>query len=111
MAAHERGDRLVRLVIVEILQAAIPSFKAEQWVQGSPPFNGPARAAPHVLLCAEYYTCNDPNVQLRFGKKVWQMSEGELPSQETMLRYLQEVRAKTLAWVAGVQNAYTCAGA
>lgn len=91
----------------DILRDAIPSFTDEQWRQGSPAYNGPCRTATHVLLCAEYYVTNAPDIQLRFGKKLWEMSKDELPSQETMLQYLDEVRNKTHLWVGSLKTDLT----
>ena len=83
----------------DVLEAAIGTFDQEQWQTGSPPFNGPGRAVAHVLQCAEFYTCDDQAIMAKFGKKVWQMSDVELPAQEQMLRYVSDARAKTLAWI------------
>jgi uncharacterized damage-inducible protein DinB len=83
----------------DVLEAAIPSFSPDQWRRGSPPFNGPGRAVVHALQCAEIYTSEDSAVLLNFGKKVWEMSDADVPSQEKLLEYLQVARAKTLAWM------------
>ena len=83
----------------DVLEAAIGSFRPPQWRDGSAPFNGPARAAAHVLQCAEFYTCEDKGIFTNLGKKVWEMADEELPSQEQMGRYLAEVREKTSLWI------------
>jgi hypothetical protein len=89
----------------DILAAAIPTFAPDAWRKGSPPFNGPARAALHVLQCAEFYTNEDGAVFIWLGKKCWELADGELPSQQQMLDYLAEDRAKTLAWIDGIGDA------
>jgi len=86
----------------DVLEAAIGSFGPGQWRSGSPPFNGPGRATVHALQCAEFYTCEDDSVFTGLGKKVWEMSDEQLPTQEQMLQYLAEVRAKTLAWLESI---------
>lgn len=86
----------------DILEAGIGSFDDDQWRSGSAPFNGPGRAAIHALQCGEFYTCDDDSVFANLGKKVWQMSDGELPTQEQMLKYLAEVRARTAAWIESI---------
>jgi uncharacterized damage-inducible protein DinB len=88
-----------------ILQAAIGSFSPEAWRAGSPPFNGPARATAHVLQAAEFYTSGDRAVFVNLGKKVWELPDDALPTQEAMDRYLAEARAKTLAWIDSVGDA------
>ncbi len=82
-----------------ILEDAIGSFSEAAWREGSPSFNGPARAVAHLLQCAEYYTCENRDVFLNLGKKVWQLSDEELPSQSQMLEYLGRVRDMTLQWL------------
>jgi uncharacterized damage-inducible protein DinB len=89
----------------DVLASAIPSFKPEDWRRGSPPYNGPARAVRHVLECAEFYTCRDETIWTRLGKPVWKMTDEELPSQEQMLSYLTEARAKTMAWIDALGDA------
>ncbi len=83
----------------DVLGSAILSFGPEDWCRGSPPYNGPARAVRHVLECAEFYTCRDKAVWTRLGKPVWKITDQETPSQEQMLAYLAETRAKTTAWI------------
>ena len=83
----------------DILEAAIGSFDQEQWRSGSPPFNGPGRAVAHALQCAEYYTGKDGSVWGNLGKSIQDMSDHEVPSQQQMLQYLGDVRAKTLTWI------------
>ena len=74
-----------------VLEAAIPSFRDDQWRQGSAPFNGPARAVAHALQCAGLYTCE--------GKADWSVPYEEVPSQEQALQCLQQARRKTMEWV------------
>ena len=88
-----------------VLHSAIASFTPDAWQAGSPPFNGPARAAAHVLQCAEVYACDDKAVFLNLGKKVWELSPQELPTQEAMLRYLGEAKRKTLSWIDSLGDA------
>jgi uncharacterized damage-inducible protein DinB len=82
-----------------ILEPAIRSFSDSAWRRGKPPFEGPARAASHVLQCAEFYTTEDKAVFVNLGKKIWQMSDEELPSQDQLREYLAHVKKATLAWV------------
>jgi len=89
----------------DVLEAAIRSFGPDQWRCGSSPYNGPGRAAVHVLQCAEFYTCGDSKVQARFGKPVWQMSDGEVPLKEQVLPYLTKARQETLAWIDSIGDA------
>ncbi len=86
----------------DVLEAGIVSFDDGQWRSGSPSFNGPGRAVLHTLQCGEFYTCEDGSVFTNLGKKVWQMSNEELPTQEQAGHYLAEVRAKTLAWIESI---------
>jgi hypothetical protein len=88
-----------------ILEAAIPSFTPEQWRIGRPSFVGPARATAHVLQCADFYTCEDRAVFVNLGKRVWELSDTELPSQERMLQYLPSVRERTLRWIDSIGDA------
>ena len=83
----------------DILQAAIPSFTVDQWQRGSPPFNGPARAVAHTLYCAERYTGATASGSRYLAKPVHEMSDEETPSQEQMLRFLDEARKKTFDWI------------
>ena len=82
-----------------VLQAAIGSFTDEQWRRGSSPFNGPGRAAVHVLQSTEYYTCEDRAVFENFEKPISQMSDEDVPPQERLIGYLDLTRRKTLAWI------------
>ncbi|HAU38371.1 MAG TPA: hypothetical protein DCX07_11750 [Phycisphaerales bacterium] len=89
-----------------VLEAAIPSFREDVWRRGKSPFDGPARATAHALQCGEFYTCRDRAVLENLGKKkIWEMSDDEMPSQESMLRYLSQVRDKTMAWLDGIGDA------
>jgi len=83
----------------DVLEAAIESFTADQWVRGSPPFDGPARAVAHALLCGERYTADDESIHQKFGQPVSQMSNTDLPTQQQLKEYAVEVRRKTLAWI------------
>jgi hypothetical protein len=89
----------------DVLQAAIKSFTPEQWCRGSAPFNGPGRAALHALLAAEYFTTQDRSVMGRFGKRVHEMADAEVPSQEQVLQYVAELRSKTTAWLDAMGDA------
>lgn len=80
-----------------VLEAAIPSFRDDQWREGSAPFNGPARAVAHALQCAESYTGE--------SKAAWGGSDDELPSQEQALQCLQQARSKTMEWVDSIGEA------
>ncbi|KKL88923.1 hypothetical protein LCGC14_1919860 [marine sediment metagenome] len=83
----------------DVLEAAAGSFTPDQWRDGSAPFNGPCRAVVHVLQCAEFYTCEDKGVFTNLGRKVWELPDEELPSQEQMSHYLAEAREKTSLWI------------
>ncbi|MHC4715074.1 MAG: DinB family protein [Planctomycetota bacterium] len=82
-----------------MLEAAVPSFSADQWRREAPSHMGPARLTMHVLQCAEFYTSGDESVWRNFGKRVWEISEAEAPSQERLLEYLADAWSRTLAWL------------
>ena len=88
-----------------VLEGAIPSFTPEQWRSGRPPYVGPARTTAHLLQCGECYTHGDRSVFMNLGKRVSEMTDGDLPSQEKMLEYLSEVRSKTLQWADSIGDA------
>jgi uncharacterized damage-inducible protein DinB len=83
----------------DVLEGAIRSFSPDQWQRGSPPFNGPARAAIHVLQCAEFYTNRDRSVFANFGKPVQKMNDQEVPSQKRVLEHATRARAMTVNWI------------
>ncbi|MFP4105998.1 MAG: hypothetical protein ACLFVU_07900 [Phycisphaerae bacterium] len=84
-----------------VLSGAIPKFTEEQWRSGRSPYDGPARATLHALQAAEFYTCQDSSIfgAGRFGPPVWEMTDADLPTQEQMVGYLHENRAKTDRWI------------
>jgi uncharacterized damage-inducible protein DinB len=59
----------------------------------------------HVLQAAEFYTSEDQGVWCRFGKRVWDMTDEELPTQHEMVTYLAEARGKTAAWISMIGDA------
>ena len=83
----------------DVLEAATGAFRPEQWRRGSPPFDGPGRAAAHALKCAEGYTGKETGFWKQFGKDIWEMADQELPSQEQMLQYLAQARSLTAEWI------------
>jgi hypothetical protein len=82
------------------LGEAMQSLTSEQWSAGSPPYDGPGRAAIHALQAGEFYTCEDPEVWGNFGRKVWEMTDAEIPPVEAVEAYRREVMEKTRQWVA-----------
>jgi uncharacterized damage-inducible protein DinB len=85
----------------DVLEAAMVQFTPAQWAQGGSPYNGPARAVIHALQCAEFYTNKDDSVWGRFGTPVWEMTDDDLPTVETMSEYLTQVRRLTADWIDG----------
>jgi hypothetical protein len=82
----------------DVLAGSIPLFTDEQWRQGRPAFDGPARCTVHALQAAIFYTCGDSSIFSR-GIPIWQATAQQLPSQQDMLTYLAEARAKTAGWI------------
>lgn len=83
----------------DMLAAAIPSFSTQQWCCRVGNDKAPGQLVLHTLACAEFYTCDDLSVHLRFVQPWTQMPDEELPSQEALAAYLAEVRSKTTTWI------------
>jgi hypothetical protein len=83
----------------DVLAASIKTFAPEEWITGGSPFDGPARGVAHALQCAEYYTRPDRKIFANMGKPVWEMGEADLPTQDSMLTYLEQTRGMTMAWI------------
>ncbi len=83
----------------DVLAEAVGTFTPEQWRAGGSPYTGPGRATAHALVCAEFYTCGERSALEHFGKAVWQMTDEDVPDQDTQKAYLAECRGKALSWI------------
>ena len=85
----------------DVLADAVGAFPDETWAAGGSPYFGAGRATAHALVCAEIYTNHYRAAFGRFGQPIWQMADEEVPDQVTQRAYLEECRAKTMAWIDG----------
>ncbi len=83
----------------DVLAGAIGTFPPEQWQQGQSPYDGPGRACLHALQCAEFYTTGDGATWENFGKRVWEMQDAEVPSQQAQADYLTRCAKMTAKWI------------
>jgi hypothetical protein len=83
-------------------------FPAEQWRGGEIDYLIPARLALHVIEAAEFYSGDSPEEfrwGSRFGVNCERTPPEQLPDQEAMLRYLDEVQARVETWLRGLTDA------
>ena len=83
---------------LDLLDGVFGRFPADRWSAGGPPYTGPGRASAHALVCAEFYTCRERAALDHFQPPIWEMTDEQVPDQDTQKAYLAQVRAKTAAW-------------
>lgn len=91
---HDQFERTVAMI-----RFSIREFNARQWRNGITWFQTPARVAYHMVEALDAYFQADEKREefaygARFGISWWDMEEKQLPSQEAMLAYLDEVNIK-----------------
>jgi uncharacterized damage-inducible protein DinB len=85
-----------------VLADTVQGCPAEEWARGEATSLVPARVALHTIETAEFYSREAPDGSVwghRFGLDWEAASPEELPSQEAMLAYLGEVRARLDKWL------------
>ncbi len=83
-------------------------FSAAEWIAGFEFFQVPARQAIHLLECLEFYflerSGEDYPWGARFGGGWWELDEGQLPGQEEILAYADEIEAQISEKLAGLEE-------
>jgi hypothetical protein len=86
-----------------MLREAINAFPADQWRVVEKDYPRPAAMAYHVLESIDYYISGKNSDEFqwgyRFGLEWWAKEFENLPSQESMLTYLDEIETKIIAWL------------
>lgn len=97
---YERAWRMFR--------AAVELFTEEQWRAGAISSLVPARHACHVVETADFYCASVPPDEFKWGSRVggfWDTAPARnLPSQEHVLEYLDDVEQKVAAWLHGLTD-------
>ncbi|GAF93600.1 unnamed protein product [marine sediment metagenome] len=88
-----------------MLRGSIEAFGEEEWRGGDIDFLIPCRQAYHAIESVEYYLSEYPG-EFKWGHRFdgdWEgMPAGELPTQEEVLDYLDEMQATVDAWLKGL---------
>jgi len=90
-----------------MLRSAISNFPAEQWRAGDDAYLIPSRLAYHAVETADFYSRETPEDfpwGQRFGVDWAEASPEQLPTQEQILAYLDDVQPKLDAWLRKAQD-------
>lgn len=83
---------------IAMLSATIRKFDPQQWTRGISAFQTPAKVAYHTAECLDAYFREDPDADYawghRFGAPFWELADDQLPSQEDLLEYIQDLRVR-----------------
>jgi uncharacterized damage-inducible protein DinB len=100
VAAAEVADQFRRAFAM--LRGSIEAFPDEEWRKGDVDLLIPCRQVWHVVEAVEYYLSEYPG-EFKWGHRFdgdWEGTPaGELPSQEGMLAYLDEMASTVEQWL------------
>ena len=84
---------------ISMIRFTVEEFTDEQWLSGISWFQTPARVGYHLVEALDAYFCGKGDGQEfgyghRFGGPWWEMEDAQLPDQDSLLEYLDEVQAR-----------------
>jgi uncharacterized damage-inducible protein DinB len=115
----EKGEAMSRIMTGDLLDQfhraiamvrfTVEEFDDEQWLSGISWFQTPARVGYHLVETLDFYFSGKRDGQEftyghRFGGPWWEMEDAQLPGQEALLEYLDEVQARIEARFASVDD-------
>lgn len=85
----------------QMFEEVVRQFPAETWRSDEIDYQIPARKAYHIVEGADFLIGTTPEFEwgYRFGGDWEGMKPEDLPSQEAMLTYLEEINPKVEAWL------------
>ena len=87
---------------LRMFREAVMAFPADEWRQGDISYLRPAGVAYHVLECTDLYTGNKSVEEFAWGGRFdadWEdANSDQLPSQEQLIIYLDEMEDKLEEW-------------
>ena len=85
-----------------MFRGAVEAFTPVEWRRGDVPYLRPAGLALHVVEIIEFYISGKPAAEFSWGHRFgvdWEGGESDqLPDQEALLAYLDEVEANLAIW-------------
>jgi uncharacterized damage-inducible protein DinB len=84
---------------IGMVRFTVEEFEAEQWRAGISWFQTPARVAYHLVEALDGYFWGQADGQefpygYRLGGTWWEMEDAQLPTQDALLEYLDEVQGR-----------------
>lgn len=84
-----------------VLEGTIDKFSSEQWSQGISSFQVPSKVAYHIVDCLDFYFWDGDREYTwghRFDGGWWEKPDPEQPTQDELLAYLHEIKARALQY-------------
>jgi hypothetical protein len=85
------------------LREAVMTFPAEEWLQAEAIYLRPAGLATHILETFDFYTSELTAEEFPWGERLgadWEdPDKDQLPTQEVILQYLEEMKFRLTEWV------------
>ena len=103
-------------VVLDQLRETIETIPADEWVRGDSRRQTPVRQAVHIIGPFEAYASRAAGGHFRWGDR-WGHKVGtfarkipvdELPDQQAVIEYLEEVRATVERWLGGIPMERLC---
>ena len=95
---------------IKMVRFTVEEFEPEQWRSGLSWFQTPARVAYHLVEALDaYFWGGAEGEQFTYGRRFcgtwWELEDAQLPDQEALLGYLDEVQGRIEARFASMDDA------